>query len=131
MKTLVYEIRAGRYECASFKDGEGDEVKFVFEQPIDANLTIGERVYLLSRGTVRVKISDICEGEVHPRLYAGGRMHKLEGFIVKKGEIIPLAPDADYIKRLGGICEELTRKIKSIESELELINKKIYQPLEF
>ena len=131
MKTIVYEIRAGRYECASFCDSGGDKIKFVFEIPLNARIAIGTKIYSLKDGTATINISDISDGEVHPTLYTDRGPEKLEGFIVKSGAVIPLGPDKDYLRRLGGICEELNRRLSALEKETESINKKISQPLEF
>ncbi len=131
MKTLVYELRSGKYELADFSDSGGEEVKFILEVPVDATLEIGEKSWQISRGVLKIKSSELPEGELCPRLFLGKRVEKLEHLFVKGGVIFPKPHDDEYIRKLGTLCERLSRRIAELEDELSEINIKINEPLEF
>ncbi len=131
MKTLFYKIRAGRYELAEFRDNGGDEAKFIFEFPCDARLSLGGRIFPVKCGMLTLRVSELREGEIYPILYLDGTAHSLEGFAVGGGVILPLPHGEEYIRRLSGLCEELSQRVAALEKETKAINERISAPLKF
>ncbi len=131
MKTLVYEKRLGRYELASYSNKGGDKVKIILGIPADAKITVENKVYALRGGILVLPLKELPIGEVHPKLYLDGRIYELEGFTVGGGIIAPIAHSDEYIRRLGGICEELRQRTAMLEGELAAVKDKISAPLNF
>jgi hypothetical protein len=131
MKTIVYEIRAGKQECAKIMDDGSDELKIIFEEPIDGKMTVGDRVFSVMCGVVKLKIETLPQGEILPRLLTGGRIYNLEGFILKGDALLPIAHDESYIRELSSRCEELCRRLGALEERVIAAEEKITQKIKF
>ena len=123
MKTIIYKIRANRYECADVLDGGGDDLSFIFELPISCRMTISGTVIEIEGGIGKAKLSSIPEGYVTPKLFLGGKVHTLEGFTVSRGAVIKKRADEEYIRNLSEFCEGLSKRVEALEiKNAELIN---------
>ncbi len=129
MKTVIYKIRAKRYECAEILDRGGDDLKFVFELPINARMLISDSVVEIKDGIGKTKLSRISDGDVSPKLFIGGKVHTVEGFTVSRGAVIRKRADEEYIRNLSEFCEELSKKVEKLEIKNEELEKLMTQKI--
>ena len=131
MTTLIYKNLLGRYELSDVKSLGGEDVRIIFEEPFDGKLTLGERVFNVTRGICKLHSSELPEGEISPKLITGGSIKTLEGFISHGGSVIRKCPDSDYIRLLTKSVDELYKRVGGIESSLTEIKQKLNRTLEF
>lgn len=131
MKIIVYENRNDLYECTYLRDDGSDKIKIVFDEPWDAKLTANETVFSISHGICVLDISDLCDGEILPKLFVLGKTFCLEGFIMKDGALIGKIPDESYIRNLSKRCEDLSLRLSKAESEIKNIYEKMEQKINF
>lgn len=131
MTIIVYKIRLGRYELTDIKDSGGEEIRIIFEEPTDGKLTLGERVFNVTRGICKLTSRELPEGDISPKLITGGVIRTLEGFVSRGGSVIRKCPDEEYIRLLAKTADELTARVKSLEDSLLEIKNKISQRIVF
>lgn len=131
MKTVVYKNRRGCYDCIKIENGAGRKIKLVFEEPIDGKITVGELVFNLSRGVSEIDTARLSDGKITPLLYSGGKIKRLEGFMLSGGEISQLLPDGEYVRSLADALELLSHRIDAIEKQLCDVFEKISQQIKF
>ncbi len=131
MITLVYEKRSEGYELASFCRNGGDDVRFIFELPINARLIIESTEYRIKDGLLKLPSSKLPDGEISPKLICGRGIQILSPLIVKSGIVIPAPYNTEDIIDIRALCEKLKRRLDHLEGELGKINKKITKTIEF
>lgn len=129
MKTIIYKIRANRYECTEVLDRGGDDLEFIFELPVSCRMTLSDTVVEIEGGVGKTKLSCIAEGDITPKLFIGGKVHTLEGFTVSRGAVIKKRADEEYVRNLAGFCEELSKRVEELENKnaelMKLMTQKI------
>ena len=131
MKIIVYKIRSNSYECINIKDDGGTEISIVFDEPISGTLTVKDKILPIVRGVCKTAVSELSEGECAPTLFSGGKRMRLESFYIKDGFVLRRAPDEEYVRELYENYSLLEKRVLKIESELENINERINQKINF
>lgn len=131
MTTVFYKKILGNYEISEICESSTEELRLEFEEPIDGKIVISSSVFDLYRGVCKIKTTNLPSGEISPKLYTGGIMQKLEGFIHKSGAVIQKAPDTDYAKRLAITVDALSVRIQKLERVLLEIENKIERKITF
>ena len=129
MKTIVYKMRLNRYECVELHDDGSDEIKFVFEHPINAKMLISESVVNVCDGIGITSTKKLPEGDVTPKLFLGSGVYILEGFTVSRAAVIRKPADENYIRNLGKFCEELSQRVEKLEKRDEELQTLITQKI--
>ena len=131
MTTVFYKKVLGNYEISEICESAADDVRLEFEEPIDGKIVISSSVFELSRGVCRIKITNLTEGDLAPKLYTGGNMQKIEGFIHKRGAIMRKPLDQDYARRLSLTVDALFTRVQKLEKVLLEIENKIERKITF
>ena len=131
MKIIVYENRANSYECTYIREDGSDEIKIIFDEPLDAKLTISDKVADVKAGICTARISELGEGEISPVLFLGARLFKLEPFIVKGGALIGKNPDESVVRAISERCCAIDRRLSDAERALRDIYEKIETKITF
>lgn len=131
MTTVFYKKILGNYEISEICESTGNGARLEFEEPIDGKIVILSSVFDLSRGVCNIKASHLPEGDLVPKLYTGGDMQKIEGFIHKLGAIIRKTPDADYARRLAVTVDALFSRVQGLEAVLDEMKNKIERKITF
>lgn len=131
MKTIIYKTPIEYYECADIIDNGGDEIRFIFDKPIDAKLTIGSKSYAVAGGVCRARIDSLSDGEIKPKLHTGGRTLDIEGFFCRDGVLIKKCNGEEYARHLGEKYGELTKRIALLEEITDSLSEKITQKIKF
>ena len=124
-------MRFKSYECAEIRDDGGEDIRIIFDEPINGAVKIGKEIFSLSSGVCKANIKQFPGGELSPVLFANGKQYKLESFFVKDGILLTRAPDGEYIRELYESYRKLQKRISDIESRLEDMNDKITQKIKF
>ena len=131
MTTIFYKKILGNYEIAEICASSSEEIRLEFEEPIDGKIVISSSVFDLYHGVCKIKTTNLTDGEISLKLYTGGIMQKLEGFIHKNGAVIQKTPDTDYAKRLAITVDALSVRIQKLERVLLEIENKIERKITF
>ena len=131
MTTIFYKKLLGRYEITEIREHGVDGIQIEFEEPIDGNVIICEETLPLSRGICNISATKLREGYIAPRLYTGGLIDAIEGFIIKKGEVIRKGLDEEYVRRLSEAANTLLLRVESIEESITEIENKIERKIIF
>ena len=130
MKTIVYGKRNGEYECLRIeKRADASSPTFAFEEPISGKLVIGSYLLSVENGVTCEDISELKDGEYTPVLFCGNYPIRLEPIIVLDGGVLRKAADDEYIRRLGGICDALCRRLDETELALAEIKRGINEAI--
>lgn len=131
MKTVYYKKLIGKYECTRITNGDGDELKITFDEPIDGELMVGGTSFKVRGGVATGRAESLPEGEIKPKLYTGGSLHYPAPFIVANGVLYRTQINDEALMRLMESYEALTKKVDGIEAEIKAVNEKIERPLKF
>ena len=131
MTTIFYKKILGQYEITEISELSGKEIRFEFEEPLDGNLLISNAVFDISSGVCQLEAERIPDGEITPKLYTGGDMQKIEGFIFKHGAVIQKMPDSDYTRRLSITVDALLRRVDALEKALAELENKTERKISF
>ena len=131
MTTIFYKKILGAYEISKITSPTDSDMRFEFEEPIDGKLLISNAVLELSSGACEVKKNRLLEGETEPKLYTGGDIQKIEGFILSSGAVIRKAPDQDYARRLASSVDALLHRVSALEASLEELKNKTERKITF
>ena len=124
MTTIFYKKILGRYEISEITEPSDKEIRFEFEEPIDAKLLVSDAVLKVESGACLVEKARLSEGEISPKLYTGGGMEKAESFILTSGAVIRKPSDTDYARGLAITVDALLSRVGALETRLaELENK--------
>ena len=124
MTTIFYKKILGRYEISEIRELADKEIRFEFEEPIDGKLLISNAVFDISSGVCITQKERLPEGEISPKIYTGGVMQKIEGFVLTDSAVIRKPPDSDYARRLSITVDTLLKRVATLEKALgELENK--------
>lgn len=125
MITLFYQRQFGKFECVRIT-GEGKDIRFLFDEPINARLLVNGRICEIKNGDGVLSSSLLKNGICEPTLYVGKRSEKIGSFLVKCGSVSYNQPDFEYTRELSRHLETLRKKVDGLEGEIELLKKKIY-----
>ena len=125
MITLFYKRQFGKFECAKIT-GEGEDIRFCFDEPIGARLIVSGKICQIKNGEGILPISLLKNGICEPTLYIGKRSEKIGSFIVKCGGVSYNQPDFEYTQRICEHLEALRKRVGGLEGEIEVLKKKIY-----
>ena len=131
MTTIFYKKILGRYEISEITELADKEIRFEFEEPIDGKLLISNAVFELSNGVCQVKKERLSEGEITPKLYTGGGMDKIEGFILSGDAVLRIPVDSDYTRRLSITVDAILMRVNALEKSLEELENKTERKITF
>ena len=131
MTTIFYKKLLGRYEIVEISDPRGETIRIEFEEPIDANIILSDMPYPVTRGVCNITSCEIVDGYIVPKLYTGGSIQSLEGFIVKKGAVMRKPADEEYTRRLCANLDGLLARICSLEAKVCELQNKIERKITF
>ena len=131
MTTLIYKYILGRYELYDVKNLAGEEMRIIFEEPYDGKLTLGDRVFNVTRGVCKIHKSHLQDGELSPKLITSGSIKTLEGFIAHGGAVTRISQGADYARSLASSVDALFKRVAALEAALSEVNKNMNRKLEF
>lgn len=131
MTTIIYKKLLGQYEITEINEHGSGRIQIEFEEPIDGNIIIRDLTLPLLRGVCSIECNKLEDGYITPKLYTGGLMHTIEGFIIKNGEIIRKGLDEEYVRRLSQVADALLLRIESIEKTITEIENKIERKIIF
>ena len=131
MTTIIYKKLLGRYEIIEINGHRGEQVRIEFEEPIDGSLVLSDLPFTVMRGICSIDNSVLKDGYILPKLYTGGNMHTLEGFIIKKGAIIRDTPNEEYTKRLCVTVDALLTRIQQLEIKISELENKTERKITF
>ena len=129
MKTIVYGKRNGIYECIKITEDSDESTRVVFEEPIDGKLVLGKYLFTVVSGICDADISSLPDGEYSPILFLGEKPSRLEELRVFCGRVSRRLVDDEYIRRLSGVCEELSKRILSLEKITASISDKFNETI--
>lgn len=130
MKTIVYGKRNGIYECIKITEDSDESTRVVFEEPIDGKLVLGKYLFTVVSGICDADISSLPDGEYSPILFLGEKPSRLEELRVFCGRVSRRLVDDEYIRRLSGVCEELSKRILSLEKITASISDKFNETIQ-
>ena len=131
MTTVFYKKLLGRYEITKVSEHGVGGIQIEFEEPIDGNVIICDETLPLLRGVCNIDAQRLEEGYIIPKLYTGGLIHTVEGFIIKRGEIIRRGPDEEYVRRLSEAANDLLLRVERLEKSIAEIQNKIERKIIF
>ncbi|MBE6644635.1 MAG: hypothetical protein E7612_04555 [Ruminococcaceae bacterium] len=131
MTTVFYKKLLGRYEITKISEHGVGGIQIEFEEPIDGNVIICDETLPLLRGVCNIDAQRLEEGYIIPKLYTGGLIHTVEGFIIKRGEIIRRGPDEEYVRRLSEAANDLLLRVERLEKSIAEIQNKIERKIIF
>ena len=124
-------MRSKFYECTDIKDDGGNNISIVFDEPLCGTVIIKDKILPLVRGICKTCINELPDGECSPTLFTAGKKYKLERFFIKDGFVLRRPPDEEYVRELHENYFSLQKRVLEIEAELEKINGKINQKINF
>ena len=131
MTTVFYKKLLGRYEITKISEHGVGGIQIEFEEPIDGNVIICDETLPLLRGVCNIDAQRLEEGYIIPKIYTGGLIHTVEGFIIKRGEVIRRGPDEEYVRRLSEAANDLLLRVERLEKSIAEIQNKIERKIIF
>ena len=97
----------------------------IFDEPFDAKIKIGEEVYEVKNGVLKIDFSKLGFREYNPLLIRNRRIYKMEGFINTPEGVQRKTLGEEYLRALSERTEENRKRLCAIEEKLAAIGEKI------
>ena len=125
MTKIYYSRQFGIFECVKI-EGEGRLAKFIFDEPLNAKLSIGKKRADIKSGELTLDLELLSSGVYEPQLITKNRMEAIGKIRLTDGGVSHNSPDFEFVRLLAKRLEELRQQVCSLKAENEKLKEKIY-----